>query len=236
MKKLSHLALPLVTTALICGSGAHAATIATDGYPPPGGVTFAGSGGISVGHTGGRNFGFSGFDFGAFDQLWWGLDPRQFAMNNGPGFTAGESLGFSLADSNLAGGTAVFTGESTANVFGTPTIIPLRLTVSLSGAGTLVESTSLLGIDPTFDTSQGALVSIGGDVTVNLLVEGFSGGSWTPMVELFDNLATDPGQGTRSNFGGTFYSTAPVSTVPEPSRAILMIAGIGAMVMARRRR
>lgn len=236
-KRVNLSVLVLGVSGLAVGGGAGAA-ITNDGYPPLGGVSLSSSG-TGVGNGGGRTWSFSAFDFSAFDQLWYGIDTTylpMIAMNQQAGFTAGENLVYSVADSSPGSGIAVWTGNSdfTYNVPSAVTVnVPVRLTLTLGGAGAseFVESTTLLAIDPAFDTSQSVVAEVSGDFSINILAEAFKDGSWTPINDLFDAESTYESDGTRSSFGTTFYSTA----VPEPMSAMLLALGGVALQLRRRR-
>jgi len=207
---------------------ANATLITNDGYPAVGGVSWVGAG--SPGSGTGATWTYSSFDFSAFDQLWYGfnasiLPEPLVSMNNNSGWAASANLSFSSIDSSLASGIAVWTGASdfTTVTPAATTSIPVRFTASLQGPGAtqFVLSNTLLTIDPTFDTSQSVVTEVIGDFSVNFLAEGFYGGTWTPINDLFDGQDTASGDQTNANFSTGFYSTA-ATAVPEPSSALML--------------
>jgi hypothetical protein len=134
-------------------------------------------------------------------------------------------------------GIAVWTG-STSFTYNCgsciTTTLSTRFTMSLSGAGAtqFIPSTDLLGIDSLFDTSQSVVAEVTGDFGVNFLYEAYFGGSWQPVLDLFDSQQTDPGASVITDHGGSFYSTP----VPEPSTALLLGLGLVGFAGRRRRR
>jgi hypothetical protein len=238
MSCIRTLARVAVATTAIVGltASSNAVPISKDGFPAPGGTAFVGTG-TDTGSAGGAGFDFSGFDFGAFDQLWWGLDTAylpEFATD-GAVDTAGESLSFAGA----AGSTASWTGQTSfthsCDTGCTTDLVNTRFTITLSGAGAsaFFPSSDLLVLDAGFDTSQSVLTEVTGDFGVTFLYEVFFGGSWQPVFDLFDAEQTPPTSNlVVTSHGGSFYSTA----VPEPGAALLVGLAVAAVLATRTRR
>jgi hypothetical protein len=181
-------------------------------------VTYTSSG--DIGEAGGLTYSFSGLTSGLmaqFSDLEWGpadSDAVELAMNGDSTFsTAGQVLTFDSADSDLAAGTAVWTGSTPY-----PLAEPSE-TVTLQTQFIMTASTAL---NATAGYGDGATVPVTGDFSVNLLFEVSADGgtTWTPAITYFNAQQNVIGNTIQSSFqGGFFYVLAgvPVASIsPSP--------------------
>ncbi|HYE03671.1 MAG TPA: GC-type dockerin domain-anchored protein [Phycisphaerales bacterium] len=166
-------------------------------FPPPGGVTFAGTG--LAGSAGGRTLNYSAVDVAQFGTLLWGpasATAVQVALASAHPLTA---LNYSAADSALPGmarwtGSVVYSPPQAA-----PQTVPVRFTLTqLTPAPYLLTA-------PAAISGSGAVVDVlagGSSFSVNILFEAFYGGQWTP-VNALQQLPGDPA--TRTSFSGGFF-------------------------------
>jgi uncharacterized repeat protein (TIGR01451 family) len=187
------------------------------GTSPFAGVTFTTTG--DIGKAGGLTYSFTGLtgNLGQFSDVEWGpadTSAIQLALNGDPTFsTTGQTLTFNASDSDLGGGTAVWTGSSPYPLAQPPSdnTVPTRFVMTAS------TPLNLTGY------GDGATVTVTGDFSVNLLFEVFDGTTWQPATDYFNSQQnvtyTPPAQGEYSSFlGGFFYvSNAPVAVVSPTS-------------------
>ncbi len=185
---------------------------------PPGGVTITQTGacapayaiGECIGKGSGLNIAYSNFDFSQFETLHWGaaeIDAVAFAFDGGID-QIGETMTFDLAQSDLANGMARWTGQATlwywvGSFYATSpflTRFTLRVTDSLGNPVPMIQA-SALGIP-----GNGAVITVTGNFTANLLIETNSGG-WQPALQVFDGYNTPYGMYAQSSFDGEFYYT-----------------------------
>ena len=227
---------------LAAGGAAVAATFTGPDYPPPGGVTFAGSGNRL--NAGGAVWTYSGFDLGASGDLY-------YAFAGGLAFdgnlTGADGLYFDAAASDLANGIAVFTGATSVVSFGSPLAVDTRMTLTFTDLANNALALTTSGAAG-FDASGLAGGLSGADIPTLLVLGDFKvrqevaarfsgGGAFSAAGSFFDGVqGKSPAPSQRvSSFGGGFYSTS--AGVPEPGVWALMIAGFGgAGAMLRRRR
>lgn len=207
------IALPLVaflTAALTMSASSADGTVAGPEYPPPGGVTLGASG--NVGHAGGLTWTYDDLDLTRFKSLWWGPAGAEAVGLSFDGAIdePGEMLSFSAPSSDLAGGLAVWEGETTAQLFEGTLIVPTRFT--LSTAASLVAAG-----DAGLDAGIGAVRPVTGPYQITVLFEAFTDGSWKPAADAYFMLATE-GENLVSSFGAGFYYVANQS--PEVSVTI----------------
>jgi len=202
------LAVALITG--LAGSVAQASTLVGPVYPAPGGNNFSSSG-TDAGDAGGVNWSYSGFNTGAFTQLYWG-------PSSGDAVQAG--LDGSLHNLTFAGYNSSTQAEWSASPlsdgFGNPHSVEFLLTIE-SGPVSFVDPTSV-GLS----SSLGALIndSSGASYTVNLqfLADGI-----TPI----NALEQPPGGDlTVLSFnGGFYYAPGPTPGAGLASLVFLLLAG-----------
>lgn len=155
-------------TAVLGGSPASATVPTANGpvFPPPGGGTFVRSGRAS--DPGGVSYKFSAFDPSAFSQLVWGLDgtPPSLAMEAG-GPTAADQLTYNAAQSNLANGLLVFTGQTSVQGIFYTGPVPTKLVVTVTDisnvSSSFIPQTSLpdaAHLDATLPSSVGNIGAV----------------------------------------------------------------------------
>jgi hypothetical protein len=222
MRHLASIACSVFLTA-----GATAASAATlsgaTGFPAPGGTTFVGVGNSGAGA--GRTGSYSGFNFAAFDQLWWGPNAVRSAMD-GAIDEPGESMVLTTVGTNQA----VWTGTTDVASIQYSGQVLTRYTATLSGAASnWIFPPAAVGIPP---GGPQAVTEITGNFSVHQLFEASinAGASWTPFLDLYNSLNTF-GSLTRLNVSGEFYSTTPL-----PAAIYLFGTVLGGLVWLGRRR
>lgn len=211
------------------------------GYPAPGGNDGSGAGnsGRDNGIEGfGRTWTLSNFDNTQYDTLYYVLGdyPSGIWDASGPRIGSGglDLLTFNAGTSDFLNGIVQWTGTTTFNVFGSPVEYNARFTLSITDtsdvAQSLIDASTIVGMP----TSVGAAYEVTGDFKANWLFElETSTGVWTPALDAFDSLATDPGAGMSLSSGGAFYYTA---VVPVPAAVWLFGSGLLGLVGIARRR
>jgi len=188
------------------------------GTAPVAGVTYTSSG--NIGEAGGLTYSFSGLTsavMAQFTDLEWGpadTSAVQLSLDGNASFSeTGQTLTYDAADSDLAGGTAVWTGSSQY-----PIAQPSE-TLTLDTRFTMTASTGLIA---TSGYGDGATVPVSGNFSVNLLFEVSADGgtTWTPATDYFNSQQNVIGNTIQSSFsGGFFYVLAgvPVASIsPSP--------------------
>ncbi len=195
----------IVGAVAACISASGFAQILGPAFPPPGGATFT-TVGTDAGNSGGRTLQFTGFQPGAFTQLYWGPQSGgavTVAMQNGP-----QTLSFNGAASSFPA-FARWTGSvgwddpsipgpalSTLNV-------RLTLTSATPGANVIAAPAPFFG--------SGAVVNAAPStsaVAVNLLFEVETpptSGNWIPINALPQAPTSLPG--VQASFTGAFFWT-----------------------------
>ena len=224
----STLAFVLLATA---SSAASASPVLGPTYPPPGGVTYSSTGSLGSGTLVGT---YSGFDLSATDQLWWGANSIQLAMD-GAVDSAGETLVFNAGLSNLAAGFAVYTGSTRLFQNGNPTAVGTQYSVTL---------TDLLGNALAFNTTSAGLGLGGNSFPLYEVTGGFKAtqtlsANGQAYQTYFNNApfkSPTPGQLQSSVNRSFYYTENAVGGVPEPATWGLMLLGFGAIGGTLRRR
>lgn len=226
--------LAICGASLFLGSIARGDTITGPAYPPPGGVTFTpGSG--AVGNTGGKTNTYSGLNPSAYGTLYFGPADSNIIVSTRN--SSGDVVSFDSADSNLAGGVAVFQGTSQIfnaqfsvfqNVY---TEFRLTLTDLASNPIALTQTSTISGF-PGTSPVVGQITGTGFNAhweavgTLNSNRTGYQG-----INNLYNSINTSGSQVIVS-FGGGFFSTA-AATAPLPTTASVGIALLGTLVIAR---
>jgi len=208
--------LAIAAAGVAAPAGATPLTPVGPVYPAPGSGTLTTTG--AIGLTGGLTWAFNGVDATQFSQMVWGLeyppDPATFSFGLNT-----ATLAFDPTDSNLAAGTAVYSGTvEFPNLNGTTPTYPIRLTVqALGGAAMETPAAADLDVDPTV----GAVIPVTGNFSANLLfaVSPDGGTTWDPADTYFNNTP-HPNGSTTSSVNGAFWYTPPgASTLdfsPDP--------------------
>lgn len=219
--------------ALLASSTAgHADVLTGSGvYPPPGGVTFLGTG--SSPDAGVKTASYSNLNPLDYTNLWWG--PALQATMNG----TLSSLTFLSA----VGNTATWTGTTSVFDHATSTTMPITVefiaTITSGGSGWITPSSVGISGDP-LEVAQ--ITGTSFVVTEQFLAK-TGAGSYQTFSGLFNSLngGPDPSQTLdRTSLNGGFFYTDPsfsTGAVPEPSTWAMMIlgfAGVGFMAYRRK--
>lgn len=209
----------------------------------PGGVTFNNLGTPAPITTGGRTWEVTPTDPTQYGDLYYGIG-GYFSGSFDPGHpglktnnTAGmDTLSFNAGLSNLAAGTAVFSGSST--LYTTSGTVPVYTRFVLTVTDTLGAPLALT--DP---ATLGLPSTLGGVLDVNsafranwqFLASNSSGSGFQAAQTFFDAYPNkNPAfEQLRSDVGGGFYATSPVPEAPAP---MMLAAGLLMLGAAVRRR
>lgn len=188
------------------------------GTAPVAGVTYTSSG--NIGEAGGLTYSFSGLSsavMAQFSDLEWGpadSSAVQLSLDGNASFSEpGQTMSFDSTGSDLATGTAVWTGT---------TQYPIAQPAETLTLDTMFIMTASTGLDATSGYGDGATVPVSGNFSVNLLFEVSADGgtTWTPALDYFNAQQNVIGNTIQSSFqGGFFYDLAgvPVASVsPSP--------------------
>ena len=178
---------------------------------PPYGMVWTPTG--DLGRPGGLTWTYAGIQHGDLFHIYWIIcdDPATPCglSLDGPLDAPGESWAFSIPDSDLAGGRAVFI-NTTQIVYADSTVVPLagRLTVTITDPTDVpipFAAVAQLGVTAR-DGDYGAEITGAGYKVVALAEVQDSSLVWTPYLDYYDAAPTpDPGGGTTTSFGGSFY-------------------------------
>jgi FlgD Ig-like domain len=185
-------------------------------FPPPGTETYVPSG-PGAGLPGGTTWSHSAVSVATTTNVYWGPEANEIKMSfDGNSYSGGEVMSFSLANSNLAGGVAVWEGVS--QFIGNPTPVYTRftLTVTQQISGTPLALVQAAG--PGVLGSAGVVLSVPSGLAydANLYLEAsFTNGAGYSAARLFYN-AFNNGTGTNlfsSITAGFWY--APFNITPS---------------------
>ncbi|MBO0823528.1 MAG: choice-of-anchor D domain-containing protein [Actinobacteria bacterium] len=184
------------------------------GTAPFTGVTYTAAGDIGSGT--GLTWTFSGLtgQLAQYQSLEWGAtDPNavELAMNGDNTFsTSGQVLAFDAGASDLAGGKAVWTGNTPYPIAQPAGTINLETRLTLTATDTATNS-PITGFKATSGYGDGATVPVTGDFSATMLFEvsDDNGATWTPATDYFNahqNVTyTPPAQGEYSSFNAGFF-------------------------------
>ena len=221
----------LIVAVLCCLSAlVHAEVPSLTGWPPPGGVSYSGSGSPIT--SGGLTWSYSGFDSSAYGDLYYTLSQPVLSYRG----SYGDTLSYNAGASGLAAGTAVWSGWTqvldTSGIWRTfETRAVLTITDFSGNALSLIEA-GHVGLPSTV----GALLDVNGSFKANwqFLARSSQGGSWQAAGFLYDTTSKLYSNQLSSSIGSAWYATAPV---PEPEVYGMLCVGL-LMIgrIARRRR
>ena len=195
---------------LVCGR--LQAVVVGPAFPPLKGCGFSPSG-ANLGVAGGVTWSFYGVALAQFDAMFWGAVNNGVQMSYGnPSFTGyGETMGFQ----SLSGNQLIYAGQT---AFG-GTTFSTRCRVTIIGASLVLANPSGVPGNMGYVAS---ITSPNATFTVNLVMETFYGGTWTPANTAFDNFCAAShisagGQSYTSFSGGFWYTdSAPgISSFPD---------------------
>lgn len=191
-------------------------------FPPPGGVSYSGSG--DSGRGGGLTWNYWNLDPTQYQNLYWGPSEAVSMSidNNFP-----TTLSFDPGSSNLGAGVAVWSGTA---LYTSP-----------------INAWGWMNVDFVLTVSQPLSVSpIGGNTPVWAQISGTTfwsnlqfrvqdfNGSWEPLLDFVDTHSHYYGTYATSSFSGAFWHTNNVVT--EPTQFFVLGAGICALAFIRRAR
>jgi hypothetical protein len=182
---------------------------------PPYGLTFTSDGGS--GRAGGLTWTYSGIDFTAggdhFAIYWIPLDDPAFGPYgislNGP-VQSSAAVSLSPADSNLAGGTAVFEGTTTIQLLsGATPAVETRLTLTAidnTSHPLPWQTTASLGITASLGTLALQIPDVAASgFSVNARAEVWNGSAWEPYLDYYDAASRATSGLAFISYGGSFY-------------------------------
>jgi uncharacterized repeat protein (TIGR01451 family) len=205
-------------------------------YPPPGGATLTATG--DPGRTGGKTWQFTSIQNSLFDALAWGPasgDTPTLALDGVVDGTT-ETLAFDEASSDLPNGIQVWTGSSSVSTLtglvSVSTRIRIVITKPDASAVGLIAATDPMAVEFGVPGDVGAVAPVEGPAfNVNFTFEGRIGGvgSWIPILNLYDGLATPAGAAGQvlSSFTGGFYYVLAAAPIATPSTTLLEFGTVG---------
>ncbi|MFN7931764.1 MAG: PEP-CTERM sorting domain-containing protein [Bryobacteraceae bacterium] len=215
----------MILTIASMSMAASAATILGPVYPPPGGVTFVGSG--STGSGIGRTQFYTGMDLSATEDLWWG-----YASIDNPRHSSQASTG-QMVFSSYNPVTGLATWNSTANMtwstaFGTQSIATRMVVQFQPYTGV---ASGFLGSGFLTPTTKGAAGITGNPLESVLLVTGdfqaqirYETAGGTPLLDYYNGTSSLGGIAVTNSNAGFWYSETP-----EP--VSLALTGLGLLAV-----
>ena len=237
--------LMAVATALgiIAAEAVQAAPIGPT-YPAPGGTSFA-SNGVGFQNTGSdaaRVGTYSGFDTSQYSQLYWGESSNTslgVSLNAGNTITGAEWMSLYYMNGNyvaVKGNTTVLNASNNAT-YAIDTFLEFYLYDSGNNPINFVSGASvgLSGVDYLADVTAASATG-GFHYDAKMWACGTLYGCQT-VSQLFSDYHGDGGgtSALTSVNSGFFYNT-PVAAVPEPETYAMLLAGLGLLGFAARRR
>ena len=208
-------------------------------YSPPGAGTELVSGDLAL--AGGTTISYTGIDLGQTDNLYFGVRNDLFTNGysmDGLGIAVGEVFTYDSRTVNSITYVANSTFDTdfpNDGIHATPT----RITWTFTGTGTLIDDATTVALNGAGGDVQ-ALWHVESDFSANVLVEAvvpaFDGnaGNWEPGNDLVNRIPSSPVTGgTASEYSadwGFYYQ------LPEPGRALMLMAGIPLLLLLRRYR
>jgi hypothetical protein len=198
------------------------------GFPAPGGTTFVGAG-QAAGQTGGGTATWSGFNFSAFDQLWWGPTAVQLGA-------VGSISNLTLSGA-FGGLTETWSGNVTLPNFPGSVTLAAQFTATIvSGASGWIDP-STVGIPTSGPNSAQAVAEItSGPFALLEKFEVNVGGVWTPFLNEYQVLSTNGIQSQMTVQGALWYTAVVPGPVVGAGLPGLVTAALAMVGLARRRR
>lgn len=225
-------------------AGVAAAAPIGPGYPPPGGVTWSGSG-AGPGQTGGMTWSYSGLSQpGNFSSLWWGPTAATTGplTSSGTGSNSQPVTGWSQIGLNNNQAALLFSNPWFIDLAMTADIsVPVRILLTVTDLSDnpvgLIDAISVPGISgavgPLLDVVGSGLVTTG--FKANFEYQAYYGG-WIATDTFFNTLQTTCTGCVLKSFSAGFWHEPPVA-VPEPAtQLILGTSLLGLACRLRRRR
>lgn len=183
-------------------------------FPPPGGVTFVGTG--NSGLAGGRTNVYTAFDLSVTRVMAWGGDAASLpgVSFDGLGIDPSERMTVDVVGSNAAGGIIRWTGSTMVNTGGANVAVPTRFTLTITTSdGTVSTPVALVpAADAGLSPSIGWVAPIasshssGSSFRAHLFFEALWAGAWGPANTVFNNIPLKvAGVGNGTSFGAGFY-------------------------------
>ncbi|WP_425097995.1 VPLPA-CTERM sorting domain-containing protein [Tropicibacter sp. S64] len=216
--------------ALALGTAAQSATLA--GYPAPGGTSYSSSDFAFSNYgpnTGTATWTYSGFDPSAWDQLWWGFEDLELAMDG-----AIDSAGEAMSLASMSGATIVY--EGVTSVLAGPVYTRAVATI-ISGGSDWIDPTTVGITSPTIFAVSEVDGTVPFVVTFAVTASGTydaGGAGYVPWFNYFDpNTGPTEDGNSRTSYYRNFYYTA---AVPVPAGLPLLLGAMGALALLRRRK
>ena len=210
---------------LTVSMGIASAFIQGPDYPPPGGVTWSGSG---SGTSGTATWNYSNFDVSGLDSLYFGLNQVDYgAIGAGLNNTADAFSLYSVSGTTAEWHASTTWYNGSSNV---PASTRLVMTVGNLGPNPWTTDLASIGLDTGFG-DLGAVVdnSSGSNFTLDWKIEADTGSGWQAINSVQQYLSHDGF--TRTNFATGFYSE--LTAVPEPTTLIVWsLLGLTVSVIA----
>jgi len=210
-----------LTFFLVAGVSLLSAEVLTDvGYPPPGGVTFSGSGDDG---TTGATFSYSNFnvDPALYSALYWGPTEVDNVINSNDPYSGQMTYAGTSGSSYVFTSTALWEGAYNTRMLLTPTGLGAEDTEANLGAST---------------TPSYPLFLVTGNFTADFVIQAFVGGNWEGVDTAYNSqLGNDPNVQDVTNVNFDFFTAPAAASTPEPGSLFLFGAGAVLAGLYRRR-